>query len=617
MTQPLETPPSTAQLRVGPASKPLEEALQERVVRTVVDSRSGVPTMIEVTFRDVFGDVLEQAGLTHGTPVEVWAQGRADAPAQLLASAEITSLEGDYRGLALHTVIRGYDTSHRLQRARRSRTFVNMTDSDVARQLAQAAGLRISRIESTRTSHAHLAQTNQTDWDFLTWRANENGFEFGVSEDGFFFGSASHAGQPIPLVLQRNLRAFRPRVSSANLAPEVEVRVWNPLEAKAVASKTTLATAVAKLEDTPVNLARAAGARGSASPATPPAGSQSLGPAPSANGHVVTGRPSAVGAAIGAASRELLDGAVNALSSRFALADAEVFGDPELLAGKTVRVEGAPGPFAGIWSVAAARHVFDVHEAGYRTRLQLGDAADRSLVELTSSPGRSAPRIDGLVCAVVTDVNDPAGCGRIKAVVPLFSPDHETDWAPVVQPAGGRRAGALMLPEVGDQVLIGFELGDPRRPYVVGGVLTTSSAYTLGGPAVQASGKTAEVIRRGIVSPAGNMLSFLDKLPPGRGQSPTESSVVLGTGDGALGIAINQVAGTVTLTCKPKPPSSKSSKGQITIDCGDGGTIAVKAGVGGNVEIDGGSALQLRAQSSIKIESSGVVAIKGSKIELN
>ncbi|MFJ4966477.1 phage baseplate assembly protein V [Streptomyces sp. NPDC088729] len=616
-------PAPRASIRVGTGTaRPLPDDLQDRVLRALVDSRRNAPTMIEITFRDDEADILDRTGITFGSRIEVWSQeSDARAPA-LVGAGEVTALEGDYADLSVITVVRAYDAGHRLQRSSHVRTFVNMTDADIARRIAQEAGLPIGRIEATRTSHSHLGQLNQSDWEFLSGRCRAIGYEFGIGPDGFYFRPAAHTGggSPVALQLQQNLRTFRPRVTVAALTPEVEMRVWDPLEARAVSTQARTAGSSAELTGATVgSVLRAVNGHTRPPAPPPPSTDPSLGPAPTADGRILTNSAPAVGAAIGAAAGEALQGPVERLAGSLAEAQGMAWGDPLLQAGTAVRVTGPPAPFAGTWTVNAAQHVFDLSEGGYRTRLQLGNPEDRTLLGLASGPSAAsaAPTVQGMVCGVVTDVNDPLGRGRVKAVLPWLAPDHETDWAPVVQAAGGKRGGALFLPEVGDQVLLGFELGDPRRPYVVGGVLSNASAYQPGGPAVEATGRTAEVVRRGFVSPTGTMLAFHDKAPPGPDRPPSVSSVVLGTGDGQLGLAIDQVAGTVTLTSRPQTPNSRTTAGRIHIDCGDGGTVAITAGAGGSVSIDGGSTLSMRAQNSISIESTGTVAIKGSKIELN
>ncbi|MEU9979183.1 VgrG-related protein [Streptomyces sp. NPDC051014] len=620
MSVPEEPPYPLAAVRVGrTTAQALDDDLQRQIQRAVVDYRVNMPSMVEVTFADGGADILDRAGIAFGSRIEVWTQASDDGQAALVGSGEVVAIEGDYSHDSLLTVVRAYDLGHRLQRVSRTRTFMNRTDSEIAEQVAQDAGLTIGMVVATRTSHVHLGQMNQTDWEFLAWRCREIGYTFGVDEDGFFFRPVTAAtGAPVELRLFQNLRRFSPRVTAGNLASKVEMRVWDPLAARVVSAQADTKGELADLSGATVS-GTLSSVSGTAVPPAPASSDPALGPAPTTNSRIVTSMAPASGSAIDAASQEALQGPARRLAGSFAEAQATAWGDPRIQAGTGVRVSGVTDPFTGTWTVTAARHVFDLLENGYRTHLQLGNPEDRTLLGLAANTGapHDAPRVQGLVCGVVTNVNDPNAKGRVKVVLPWLAPDHETDWAPVVQPAGGKRAGSLLLPEVGDQVLLGFELGDPRRPYVVGGVLSNASAYTLGGPAVEATGETADVVRRGFVSPSGNMLAFHDKVPPGADQPPTESAFVLGTADGTLGIAVDQVAGTFTLTCAPKAPNSKAAAGTLNITCGDGGTVNITAGSGGKLNIDGGSDLSMRAQSSITIESTGSVAIKGSKIELN
>jgi uncharacterized protein involved in type VI secretion and phage assembly len=85
----------------------------------------------------------------------------------------------------------------------------------------------------------------------------------------------------------------------------------------------------------------------------------------------------------------------------------------------------------------------------------------------------------GAYPALVTDIKDPDGQGRVKVTLP-WSPDTGSDryevWARLATMMGGDNRGTWFIPDVNDEVLIVFENGDPRRPYVVGGLWNGSDS---------------------------------------------------------------------------------------------------------------------------------------------
>jgi hypothetical protein len=530
-----------------------------------------------------------------------------------------------------------------LQRARRSQTFLNMTDSDIAEKIAKNAGLSIGQIDSTSTTHDHIAQVAQTDWEFLTDRAREIGYEVGVTQGKFFFRSAS--GMPAGglggalssavsavagalglgggLEFKKNLISFYPRISAANITPDVEVRFWDGKGARVVSSNTDAKTGTATIDgEDPGDLANSFTdgllpiPKLPSLPKIPGVPMPDFGSYPSNTAFIVVNKPLASGSGADGAADEMAKGLADHISSTFAEAEGEAFGDPTLQAGAQLDIKGVPKAFCGKWTITQARHIFDPEELGYRTHFTVSGRSDRSLFALASGGGggeRRGPVFDGMVCGVVTDVNDPDQQGKVKLALPWLSPSFVTDWARVVQLSAGARTGAMFLPEVGDEVLVAFEHGDPRRPYVIGGLVNDNSSFDTMSKAVSGG----NVVGRGLASPAGNQLLFTDELPPGPpGLPPTQSAITLGTGDGNLALAIDQVGGTVTLSCKPAPPASKTPAGTLTIDCSGAGQISIKGGAGG-VKIESDGQLELSGQLGVKISSSAMVQVQGQMVQLN
>ena len=607
----------TPEVEIGPnPSRPLPGPITQRISRAYVETHLHLPGMFELTFVGVADADLEEAGVVLGARVTISSAAGPQEDSLTLIRGEVTALEGSFNDFTGVITARGYDLSHRLQRARRTRAFLNTSDSEAAEKIATDAGLEVGDITPSSVIHEHLPQYDQTDWEFLKQRASEIGYEFTIADGLFSFRRASSVRAadrpPLTLTLHQSLRSFAARVTAGNLTPNVEVRVWDPVQGRVISAEAGATTGAASPagDQTAEEIAALFGdPADGADPGPPPSPAvEDLGPPPSNTAFVMYNRPVGGGPTTASAADLVANGLAEQLASSFAEADGDATGNPRLQAGAAVRVEGISGQFPATWVVTRARHVFDLAEGGYHTEFSASGRHDRSLLGLASLGGTQAPlpRIPGVVCAVVTDVNDPHG--RVKVTLPWLSPDYVSDWSPVVQFGAGPRSGAMFLPEVGDQVLVGFEFGDPRRAYVLGGIVSGASRYTLGGPAVETDGT---VVRRGFVSASGNRLSFYDQMPPGDDPKPTASQITLATSDGTVGLLADIVAGTLVLSCSPESPP-----GQLTIKCGDGGTVNIQAGQGGTMTVDGGDNLTVKAESSMTIQCAGDLTISGESISL-
>lgn len=631
-------------IKLEPVGVALLPTVEPKVARVVVDTHLHLPDMFEITFLDEEGGVLTEAGIRIGTELSIHAGSPSADTAERLIVGEVTSIEAVCEDLHIFTVVRGYEKAHRLQRARRTRTFVKMTDGDIARQVARDAGLDVGTIEDSGVEHAHVSQMAQTDWDFLRQRAVEIGFEVGVAGGELFFrkasgntsmgggglagaaaGAAASAvglGGPT-LTFKDNLLSFRPRVSAANLTPEVEVRFWDPVRADVVVGRTSIGTGTADLPDDPAQLADqfGKGFLGIPVPIPPNPLLPSFGAQPSNKAVVVADRPLAWGSSADSAADAAALGVAEHVASTFAEAEGEAVGDPAVQAGASVEVGGVPAPFAGKWIVTNARHEFDDEDGGYRTRFFVTGRQERSLLGLASG-GAAPPRpavLSGLVTGIVTNNDDPDKLGRVKVALPWLAPDYESDWARVSQIVAGAGWGAIFTPEVGDEVLLGFEQGDARRPYVLGGLLNGNSEVDLGGDATKAQGMSSQVVKAGFRSHTGFGLVFDDERQPMAPGLPITSAMTLGTADGSVEIKLDQTEGAISIKCAPSPPKSNAAMGTVTIEAGGvGSTLAIKSG--GDVTIEAGAtgALTLKGGAGgIKVETQGQLEMSGMPIKLN
>ena len=91
------------------------------------------------------------------------------------------------------------------------------------------------------------------------------------------------------------------------------------------------------------------------------------------------------------------------------------------------------------------------------------------LIDTAASESHTG-RITGVVIGVVTNNQDPDDLGRVKVKFPWLSDVDESFWARTATPMAGKDRGVFLLPEVDDEVLVAFEHGDVRFPYVLGGL---------------------------------------------------------------------------------------------------------------------------------------------------
>lgn len=106
--------------------------------------------------------------------------------------------------------------------------------------------------------------------------------------------------------------------------------------------------------------------------------------------------------------------------------------------------------------------------------------------------------------ATVMDNKDPEGQGRVKVQFfwqYLTDPDATTHWIRVQTPDGGssdvfnKNRGFFFIPEVGDQVMVGFQQGDPGRPFVMGSLYHSGNTSGITGDNEEKSIKTKSGIR--------------------------------------------------------------------------------------------------------------------------
>lgn len=155
-----------------------------------------------------------------------------------LMKAEITGLELEMvRAETPELVVRCYDRRHRLLRGTKTRSFVKMSDSEIASQIARESGLRVKATDS-KVKHEYVLQHGQPDLVFLSRRADAIGYEVVVEDKTLIFRPHQSGGRAsITLSLDDDVIEFSPRLSARGQAGNVRVLGWDPKKKAAFVGK--------------------------------------------------------------------------------------------------------------------------------------------------------------------------------------------------------------------------------------------------------------------------------------------------------------------------------------------------------------------------------------------
>jgi uncharacterized protein involved in type VI secretion and phage assembly len=574
-----------------------------------VDLTLGAPDMVALHFSDPNLELADDATFAHGKEIVVSALNDSGSPV-VIATVEVASLEPDFRGDgSVHFVVRGYGKWNRLQNGRKCMTFQQMTDSDIASRLAGNAGLSAS-VEATSVQYEYLVQWQQTDMEFLLERAERIGYEVYQSEGNLVFKPAPTGGSSaFTFAYADNLMRFQPRFSITGQMNTVKVRGWDMKKKEAFTG-----------EATPAGVQGGMGKTGAAQ-------------AQSALGLNVTEYVTDGSTVSAADAANVAQAIASRVNCAFFEADGECTAAPGLRPGMVITISNVGTRFSGNYRVSGVQHQWS--QEGFSTRFTVLGRNGHSLAQAMNAPPVRR-RIDGLMVGIVSNINDADGLGRIRVKLPTLggSEEIESFWARVAMPMAGPQRGMMFYPEVNDEVLVGFEDGDPAHAVVVGSLWGGRDKPPLASADLQASGKIKQRI---IKTKVGHEILIEDTQGSEKIQIKDKIGAIVLLDSNSKFIHVKDSAGNEIKLDGQGNSVLVKSKGAMTIEATNAltikaasismqsttGVVEVKAGTNlvlsanANADLKANANLTVQGNAMVSVKSSAMLQIQGTLVKIN
>ncbi len=468
------------------------------------------------------------------------------------------------------------DLAVKLTVGRKNKYFYESKDSDILEQIIAGYNLD-TEIETSNVDHPEMVQYNVSDWDFCVTRAQANGKVCIVDDGKITIAKPDHnQTEKVTLEYGANIHDFDAEIDARNQFDNVTSYGWD------VANQETL-----EVEANNRGITR--------------------------GGNLTT---SDLASVVNLEKLELKDGSSTTDAGLQEWANAKSLfnqlskirgrvkfqGLPEVKPNTTLILKGVGDRFNGKVYVSAVSH--KIADGDWVTDAQFGINPLWFSEEVDINPLPAAgllAAVNGVQLAKVTQLeSDPNGENRILVRMPMIDNNEQGVWARVATLDAGNNRGSFFLPEIDDEVIVGFLSGNPNDPIVLG--MLNSSAN----PApIEAADDNHE---KGFVTRSEMKLVFDDDKKSILMETPAGNKIVLNEEDGGIGIE-DENGNKMTLNADGIEIESAAD---LTIKAS--GDVNIE---GTNISISASAEFVADGGAGAKVTSSAVTEVKGSLVNIN
>jgi phage protein D/phage baseplate assembly protein gpV len=565
----------------------LDDALMYSLLDVQVRDSLLLPDTAVVRFQDPEGALIDDRRFAVGATLEVKFARTAGDQLTTTFKGEIVAIEPEFGENDLVISFRAYDKGWRLNRARKSRTFKNVTATDMVQIVGAGVGLSAGTLSGGRTIYEFFQQSMETDWEFCWRLARMHNCEFFVDGDVFHFRPRKATGAVARLEWggsDGELLAFKPRLSGMGQVDSVTVKNHDPKTRRELSGMSKAAalphkSAAVDARTTTVN---------------------KLG-----GGSVIIADRVAESVE---EAESIAQSTLDRLASSFVEAEGRAFGNPAVRAGTTVTL-GKVGRFSGDYVLSQTTHRFGGGAIQYVTSFVISGRTSHTFRDLLR-PNEGTDWGSSVVIGIVTnnidkdDKGRSTQLGRVKVKFPALGDGIESGWARVLTPNAGKDHGMFYMPQVDDEVVVAFEHGDTRRPLIIGSLFNGLHKPL---PEIIDPSETDKKPLFGVKTPHEAYVESKQKMTLRSHEKMTVE--VKKDGQGGTGDFTLDAAGKV----EQKAATSFKETSGTTFEIEAGSSVTIKGK--GSVTVEATAGLTLKG-ATVDIQATGPVNVKGSMINL-
>jgi Rhs element Vgr protein len=493
----------------------------------------------------------------------------------------------------LRVVLECRDIALAMSLGRKSQNHGAGTDSAILLKLLAGYGGLTGEVAATSATHQELLQFDVSDWDFLLARAEANGMVVLVNAGAVRVAPPVTSGaRALSLRSGVDLISIDADLDARGQLDRVDSASWDPATQSVLTHRENTRALVAQGDIGGAALSKVLGVKQYRLRANAALGSGAL--SAWAGGRQMR------------AALARLRGSMRFQGSHLARP------------GALVEIAGVGKRFDGVAWLSAVTHT--VEGGSWTTEAQFGMAADslaeRDALAAPLAAGLTAG-VTGLQIGVVKRLDgDPNMQHMVQISLPLMQAETDGVWARLASGYGSQGVGSFFIPEIGDEVVVGFLDSDPSHPLILGSLHSSGRAppYPL-----SAANDTKAIVTRSkltiafdeakkvvtIVTPGGNKVEISDDAKTITLLDETGNTLTLAPG----GITLDSAKDIVL-----------KAKGKVTVDAGGDIELTSKADlkeVAMHISSQASETYTASGATSAQLSAGGNTTVKGKMVMIN